>query len=626
MRILSGYVLCLCLSLSLQQKDGENKAVEESIEGSGQSEEVTDIENVELLEPDFELKVEEAENKLENEDDTVEVKTFLGRVKGKKTTLATGEEIHKFLGIPYAKPPVGDLRFMPPQIVTRYNDQECFNFGAECPQLPFDKPGSEEIKGSEDCLFLNVYTMPNAENTTNLKPVMVWIHGGGFTLGSAQLYDPTPLVKEGVVVVTLNYRLAGLGFLTFGNDIVSGNMGLRDQIEALKWTKRFIYYFGGDPSKITIFGESAGAISVNAIQMSPMSVGLISGTIAQSGTAFLGVMNEKSQPQGISVSIATRFNCTSTRKDSAMLKCLQKIPVSDFILRTQSSLQAKSKDDIELNWAPVQDSYSSDPVIPMEPLAAFNSGEFIKVPMMTGTVKNDGALLVPEDNFEAIWKLKGPQLLNIAENQNYSVTNPEENTLANIFLKYYTGGSFNTFEVLNEVVDMLTDSWFLSPDQKLSELGSKFTQVYNYQLTYAATNTFLSFYSAGRNLTQEQFKQLSSLKPVHADDVLHLFNVFGVRSEEDEKMSSIMVKYWTNFAKYGHPSPFLRQNITTWKHYSGDKRYMELSLKPTLKQNIEEERMTFWQKMVWNERESKLGDSSLMRRIIDAVLHGLRIK
>ena len=310
------------------------------------------------------------------------MKTLLGTYRGKKTSLATGEEIHKFLGIPYAKPPVGELRFMPPQIVERYNDQECFSFGAECPQIPYGKP--DEIKGSEDCLFLNVFTMPNNKNMTELKPVMVWIHGGGFTEGSAQLYDPTPLVNEGVIVVTLNYRLAGLGFITFGNDIVSGNMGLRDQIEAIKWTKRFINNFGGDPSKITIFGQSAGAVSVNAIQMSPMSVGLISGTIAQSGTFFLGVTNEESQPQGISVNIATRFNCTSATKDSAMLKCLQKIPVSDFVLRTQNSKESKFKDGVDLDWAPTQDSFSSDPVIPMEPLAAFHAGEFSKVPMMTG--------------------------------------------------------------------------------------------------------------------------------------------------------------------------------------------------------------------------------------------------
>lgn len=172
-----------------------------------------------------------------------------------------------------------------------------------------------------------------------------------------------------------------------------------------------------------------------------------------------------------------------------------------------------------------------------------------------------------------MWKLKGPQILNIAEDQTYS--SPEEKTIANIFLKYYTGNNFNLFEVLNEVVDMLTDGWFLSPSQKLAELGSNFTSVFNYQLTYASTNTFGS---TDRNLTAEQWEQMATLTPVHADDVLHLFNVFGVRSEEDEKMSAIMVKYWTNFAKYGHPSPFLSQNLTTWKKYSSDKVYTNLTI------------------------------------------------
>ena len=294
--------------------------------------------------------------------------------------------MHKYLGIPYAQAPIGQLRFKPPKVVTRYKDQECFDFGAECPQLPFGNPNSQEVKGSEDCLFLNVFTIPAPENSTVLKPVMVWIHGGGFTLGSGQIYDPTPLVQEGVIVVTINYRLAGLGFLTFGDDIVPGNMGLRDQVEAIKWTKRFIYYFGGDPSRITIFGESAGAVSVNALQMSPMSTGLISGAIAQSGTVFLSAINRESRPERIAPIIGAKFNCTNLYGNTRLLKCLQQVPMADFVLNTQSEELSLELNDFEIGtiWAPVQDSYSSDPVLPMDGLEAYLSGDFNKVPMMTG--------------------------------------------------------------------------------------------------------------------------------------------------------------------------------------------------------------------------------------------------
>ncbi len=134
-------------------------------------------------------------------------------------------------------------------------------------------PGSYE--GNEDCLNLNVFT--KVTNSTSLKPVMFWIHGGDFLYGSAPPYDPTSLVKEDVIVVSINYRLGALGFLNFGNDLAPGNLGIRDQIQALRWVKMMIWYFGGDPNRITIFGESAGGMSCHAITMSPKAYGLISG-------------------------------------------------------------------------------------------------------------------------------------------------------------------------------------------------------------------------------------------------------------------------------------------------------------------------------------------------------------
>lgn len=133
------------------------------------------------------------------------------------------------------------------------------------------------MEGNEDCLYLNVFSKEN--NSTDLQPVMFFIHGGGLESGSAPLYDPASLVNEDVVVVTINYRLGALGFLNFGNDVAPGNLGIRDQIQALQWVKMMIHHFGGDPNKITIFGESAGAMSCNAITMSPKAAGLITGTL-----------------------------------------------------------------------------------------------------------------------------------------------------------------------------------------------------------------------------------------------------------------------------------------------------------------------------------------------------------
>ena len=176
--------------------------------------------------------------------------------------------------------------------------------------------------GEEDCLSLNIYN--KVSDSSELKPVMFWIHGGAFRFGSGSQYDPSPLVKEDVLVVTINYRLGVLGFLTMGNDLAPGNLGLRDQMLALTWVKSHIHNFGGDPTKITIFGESAGGMSTHALTLSPKSKDLFSAAIHQSGTMFR--LREKfgtSMPQRASSKIAKHFNCDSIGLDEDMLSCLQ---------------------------------------------------------------------------------------------------------------------------------------------------------------------------------------------------------------------------------------------------------------------------------------------------------------
>ncbi|KAH9639237.1 hypothetical protein HF086_014101 [Spodoptera exigua] len=189
----------------------------------------------------------------------------------------------------YAQPPRGSLRFRPPAPLEPWSGiRDALEEGAVCPHrfMLFDT-----YKGDEDCLFLNVYTPALPDKMSGYNPklaVMVWIHGGAFAMGSgnAFLYGPDHLVGAGVVLVTLNYRLGALGFLSLENEEVSGNMGLKDQVMALKWVRDNIEAFGGDPARITIFGESAGAASVHLHMLSPASQGLFHGAIAQSGVAL----------------------------------------------------------------------------------------------------------------------------------------------------------------------------------------------------------------------------------------------------------------------------------------------------------------------------------------------------
>uniref|UniRef100_A0A914XKG6 Carboxylic ester hydrolase n=1 Tax=Plectus sambesii TaxID=2011161 RepID=A0A914XKG6_9BILA len=195
-----------------------------------------------------------------------------------------------FLGIPYAAPPVGPLRFKPPQSSTAWNsllNATSFESYKQCPQL--NSFISNPQGSSEDCLYLNVFS-PNVSSLVKY-PVMVWIHGGALVSGNAQFFGikgtVRNLVSRGVVVVTLQYRLGLLGFFTTGTSDFPANLGMLDQVMALQWVKQEISAFGGDPSQVTIFGESAGGASVSAHTYSPLSKGLFQKAIMQSGVTLM---------------------------------------------------------------------------------------------------------------------------------------------------------------------------------------------------------------------------------------------------------------------------------------------------------------------------------------------------
>ena len=203
-----------------------------------------------------------------------------GAVRG-KTVAATDE----FLGIPYAAPPVGALRWQPPRPAAPWHGvRQAVSYAQHCPQpsSPFGAAGA-----SEDCLYLNVFA-PAGARASNL-PVMVWVHGGSLRTGESDDYNPAGLVRDGVVVVTINYRLGALGFLADAALASrpggpSGNYGLMDQQAALRWVQRNIRGFGGNPGDVTLFGESAGGLSTLSQLVSPGARGLFQRAIVESGT------------------------------------------------------------------------------------------------------------------------------------------------------------------------------------------------------------------------------------------------------------------------------------------------------------------------------------------------------
>ena len=245
-----------------------------------------------------------------------------GTANGAVLGLASGA-VNEFLGIPYAAPPVGPLRWKPPQPAASWAGVRAATaFAPHCPQpaSPFGKAST-----SEDCLYLNVYT-PSHQQPGARNPVMVWIHGGALVTGESDDYNPAKLVADGVTVVTINYRLGALGFLAdpalADAKGQSGDYGLMDQQAALRWVQRNIANFGGDPGDVTIFGESAGGLSTLSQVASPQAKGLFEKAIVESGSYNL-TQASLATAETAGEAFATKAGCAS-----GTAACLRGLPVS----------------------------------------------------------------------------------------------------------------------------------------------------------------------------------------------------------------------------------------------------------------------------------------------------------
>jgi para-nitrobenzyl esterase len=287
----------------------------------------------------------------------------------------TSGTVDEFLGLPYAAPPTGNLRWRPPQPAAGWSGvRDATTFGPSCPQAPspFAPPGPF----SENCLYLNVYT-PAARSSLSGRPVLVWIHGGGLEQDGARNYDGTKLAADGVVVVTINYRLGALGFLAHpalasrpGGS--AGNYGLMDQQAALRWVQRNIARFGGDPDNVTIAGQSAGGLSVLAQLVSPGARGLFQRAIVQSGTFALN-----QQPLATAEAAGETF-ATAVGCPDQTAACLRNAPVSDLV----------AKFGVEIPGV-VDGSVLTQPIG-----TALARGQFARVPVINGITHDEELLFV----------------------------------------------------------------------------------------------------------------------------------------------------------------------------------------------------------------------------------------
>ena len=305
------------------------------------------------------------------------VSTAEGPVEG-----ISKDGVMRFLGIPYAKPPVGPLRWMPPQQVAGWTvPRQADKFGPTCAQVTTLGPFAGPPNSNEDCLYLNVFT----SNVKDKLPVLVWIHGGGYFDGASNDYDATKLVKRGkLVVVTINYRLNLFGFMAHpaidAEGHASGNYGIMDMQAALKWVQRNIGTFGGDPGNVTLGGQSAGAGATAANVFSPGAHGLFQRAIFQSGGYSPFVPKSVAEEKGRKFAAAA--GCTSkNEKGGDVAKCLRALPAAKI-----EALAGTASDTSALITNPLVDGT----VIPRQEIDLIQSGQFNQMPIMMGTTHDEG--------------------------------------------------------------------------------------------------------------------------------------------------------------------------------------------------------------------------------------------
>jgi para-nitrobenzyl esterase len=463
-------------------------------------------------------------------------------------------DISIYKGIPFASPPVGDLRWRAPQPVKNWPDVlKCDKFSASPMQrkpVPFMMWTEEFITPpgnlSEDCLYLNIWSP--AKSPKDKLPVFVWIYGGGFSSGSAAcaIYDGEEMSKKGIIFVSINYRVGVLGFLVHpelnkeSENKVSGNYGLLDQVAALKWIKRNIEAFGGDPQKVTIAGQSAGSMSVCALVASPLTKGLFRGAIAQSGGILTNFMNR---------------NFADAEKTG--LSFMEKMKASDI-----SDLRKKSAEELITaggNFSPVSDGY----MIPNDVFDAFRTGQFNDVAMMAGWVTGDGSLM-------------GESKMTPEKYKEQAVARYGEKSEE--YLKLFPG---TTNEEAAASLKELNLMQFAALPAYLWAGFSK-NKAYIYQFSHVPAD-------------KPDFPDYGAFHTSEVPFALHTLHLWNRPWREvDYAVEKTMNNYWVNFVKTGDPNGSGLPEWTTYKKDSGN--IMEIGDQPKLSPGLYKREFGFLEK------------------------------
>ncbi|XP_048518102.1 juvenile hormone esterase isoform X1 [Dendroctonus ponderosae] len=503
-----------------------------------------------------------------------------GKIQGTTGINLDGDEFLKFLGIPFAKPPVGNLRFKAPEAPDSWQGvRDCTRDGNTCISVYGDP-----LKSSEDCLYLNVFTklLPGPETTP--KPVMVFLHPGGFVLGSGtqDMCAPDFLMTEDIVLVTLNYRLGIFGFLSFDDPAlgVPGNAGLKDQTMALKWVQKNIAGFNGDPHQVTIFGNSAGGASVQFQILSPTAKGLFHRAIAQSGSA----LNPWAWGDKNGLAAAEKLG-SQVASDTEALQLLMEASTEQVLNASRQFTDNLLDSSQRRPFGPVIELPTPTAFLTRDPVDLWEAGEFNDVPLMLGDVSNEGIIY----EFEKLLSGKEPSIdpVEAAVSWKFGLDKGSDKfrsvkELVRNF--YYKDGvsKKSLFEVLSDVL-------FIEGVLESARLHLRKTKhpVHLYVFSYNSS-------SNRKFLTAMGLDDTIQGNP-HGSECSFLFSkrLLGIDlelTEDDFKAVRETVKIWANFARTGQPHP-LWDPVTI----SNNLTYFYIDRMPLLKQNPFEDRMKLWQ-------------------------------
>uniref|UniRef100_A0A8C1US18 Neuroligin 2b n=1 Tax=Cyprinus carpio TaxID=7962 RepID=A0A8C1US18_CYPCA len=562
------------------------------------------------------------------------VTTGYGKLRGVRKELNNEilGPVEQYLGVPYATPPVGERRFQPPEAPGSWQEiRNATQFAPVCPQnihgvlpeimLPvwftdnLDAAAAYVQNQSEDCLYLNVYvptedgplTKKHDESSMNRprdedirdrrkKPVMLFIHGGSYMEGTGNMFDASVLAAYGnVIVVTMNYRLGVLGFLSTGDQFAKGNYGLLDQIQALRWLNENIGHFGGDPERITIFGSGAGASCVNLLILSHHSEGLFQRAIAQSGSA-ISSWSVNYRPLMYTKILAKKVGCSYS--DTAdLVDCLRRKSFRELV--DQDIQPAR----YHIAFGPVVDG----DVVPDDPEILMQQGEFLNYDILLGVNQGEGLKFVDDS--------EGEDGISAAS-FDYTISNFVDN------LYGYPDGK----DILRETIKFMYTDWADrdNGDMRRKTLLALFTDHQWVAPAVATAKLHAEFQSPVYFYTFHHHCQTEArpewADAAHGDEIPYVFGVPMVGatdlfpcnfSKNDVMLSAVVMTYWTNFAKTGDPNipvpqdtkfihtkPNRFEEVIWTKFSSKDKQYLHIGLKPRIRDNYRANKVAFWLELV----------------------------